>query len=723
MEDRKLTKREACGRGLGRADGSTSLRVDYLRFILGTAQILFSFAVVYKLIPFYVITPLLFVALVMVLFPLGALLAGLTSLSAPRLWSLVLWGLTAAFVLMHLWAPWRLFTGAGLSFDISLAAVFARSGAVLAVLAPLVVAAGALEYLLFDGMARKHGSFNGPYVVLVSVALLAFAAGTWIPLLAGIRVLIGLTLAIGAAFFAASGGRRWVLIAGLLLSPAVAASVDMIDLACETPWNRSGEDRCSLNDENVLFSAWRPAGFFVLRGERSSGLISGGYNGLLLWDTRRPSQGRDLDLLALELIEDPVAPVAIIGAGGGRQLAPVDDLGLREVHAVDIEAVIPEVLSRTRAQGFRSRYDSEAIRFHAMTGRRFLAGRDDHSLGMIMLADAGNIASLVQTILSPASMMNSLEAYRLYRRKMRPEGSLVFWANFYMPDPDAYIAERVATMRAAGFAVQALRTAEQMLIIGVEPHRADHLRELISDLGADFEGLRPVAETGAPTRVPLDDTLYSGLTCLGSYQRVVRSLVAALVVMLLVTLLAAGGVYARWWRGRTDRFSTTLVSATMTGMIYYFLQILVIVHLANRLMDLFQAVFLGLSIFFLAYLVVNAALMRLPPRLQILASLLVVLIGGGLTVAGRVEAGAVVCVLSGAALFPILFSRRGSEQRLTVFVFDSLGAGIGTILGVLVPFVWGLGVFQMAVAVLVGIVLVILYASINPALRRSPSPV
>jgi len=662
-------------------------------FACGCAHVLFLIATCYKITPYFMLPPFFFFALAMVILPFGAFLSQNKWFSNPAHISFVLSILFLTFLFLPVFIIRSTIGPTG--------SVFFHWLLIGVWLVPILLMAGALEFLLFNRIARDYSGFHLPYLVLTLVSLAAALSGMYLPQWFGLSLLGLATLTLSAGFVLLAGGSRWIVTATAVAALVTAIFFNenklLVRKTAKTGKNgssllvRSRDETSGRNQlHEILFSEWGRNGHFMLTGDPKTKRMSGWYYGLPIWDTAIPGKPAEgLDRIAFQLAQDRNLPIAIIGSGGGRETTPALATGFQNIFAIDIERAIPRAFQVAQKAGYSSPYVSDRIRFVSADGRSWLARQNDHRLGLIMMAEAGNYPFYVQNALSPGTWLHTKEAFSLYRKKLAPDGVFALTAYKFMPAWKSFVHECLANIEAAGLSGFALEDRERFLVIGVQRENRRKIKQDIIRLAKDSSE-QPIAwNQSVYGRVTTDAMLYSAMSYVVSYKKLMRISFVVIVLLLGLTVFAAVILYPRSGFTKGKAYAGRVGMAILTGIAYYILQVLLIARLYRLLHDLFQSIFMGLSVFFLLFALANLVYLKLSHRWKIRLFYSLLVAATFLSLMDQAIPALLCSVLLCSGLFPALFGE-SDRIRFHIYAFDSLGGAMGAVLGVLIPY--GLGV-------------------------------
>ena len=367
------------------------------------------------------------------------------------------------------------------------------------------------------------------------------------------------------------------------------------------------------------------------------------------------------------------ATIAVLGAGGGAQLAPLLSRDPRIIFAVDI---VPSVFPVMRAMGIAGLNDQRVVPV-VKDGRTFLqqhAGLYD----LVYMPSTHSAFRPVQNFFEPADRLHTLEAFQLYRTRLKPDGVLVI-KEAYREKWEPLLQTYLRTLRAAQFFVTSRRVGDHVVLFAVtDPQKLEEIHHLFAQDESLPEDLNQGAERGL---IANDDRPYP------ANRTFTPKLLWLVSGLLLVTVVGASLVV---WRvsGGLNGLAPLLCGSNYTALLLA-MQLLGTSWLANPL----DAPLVGTLTFLIAAGL--GALGYERPRflwLLTLSGVLGMVVGGPKAIIGV----GILSVWSGG-LFPILLHRY-RHHLATLLVLDGVGAVTGGALYLWGPMVVGIRQFLIIMA-------------------------
>ncbi len=440
----------------------------------------------------------------------------------------------------------------------------------------------------------------------------------------------------------------------------------------------------------------------------------GFYNDMFQWEysPRLGFKGPSLGAVPI-LHTRPGSSIAIIGAGGGRQVRLAERLGDRSVTAIELE---PAVFDAVRSpehllSAFGRVYEAPGVRPVRAEARGYFE-RSDERFDLIYLPSVGGYA---QMMIEPGNMVRTFEAHRLLRDHLSQRGVLAIWYPRGLDTKGLLTDQYVRTLRALGMPTTAYRNAIEWLILARKdpastPPEAGELAALM-----DMDLSIPGAAEYQPSRhdVP-DDPQFSPVTDDRPYLAGNVRYILSMAQVRMLFALAAGltvAVGAAVWFSLRRRGDPSIPGRSYAAVgavaILIGANFLVVEH--TLVLALFRVLFvyddaLALAVVsFLGFSGLGSLGGSLLPRRWLLplaaAGFGALLLGGHrMPLIGIMLAAAPVALATGT-FFPALFDRAAANP-LAVFALDAIGAGLGAVLATFVPILWGFGTFFVVAAIL-----------------------
>jgi hypothetical protein len=691
------------------------LAVSLFCISYGTALFALS---VFKILSFFIM-PSLFFDLLFIGFPLGAWIGVRFGGADRRFFLHCLWGLQgvmAASVASCLLAKRFDYLRAHL-FDIELSRLVAQIVTFVAMFLPFFAAYGLCEYLAYQ-VGRRHlgGRMRSVYALALFGAAMAYLSlRTLLPTLGMARMLVLAFIILAMAILII--GERWprrvaVFEIGALLVGSCLPRLEGEFLAlykgqgAQSTWDFGVRQGCQ-----SVFQKWGRYCLCEILASPDQRVYFGFYNDMFQWEYARRSGFTQPSLGALPiLISKPGQHLAIVGAGGGRQVRLAERLGGRSIVAIELEPAVFEAVRSPEylLKAFGRVYEAPGVMPVRAEARRYFEG-SRQKFDLIYLPSVG---SYPQMMIEPGNMVRTLQAYRTMRDRLTEQGILAIWYPLGLDTKGILTDQYVRTLRALGLKTQAYRNDFEFLILAfrdpetVIPGLPD-LGQLLTlgnksfSASAEFEALRPriypVSED--PEFAPITDQK----PFLAGNVRYILSLAQISILFALAgsTLGLVGG--AVWWglrrRGdpkiRARPFSAVAGLALLIGANFLIMEHALVLTLFRRLYVYEDALGLG-AIGFLTLSGLGSLLLhgRVRPAVMVTAAVAMVVFSG---VAARLSVAGVLLAIVPIALatgmfFPALFDL-AAQNPLAVFAFDAVGAGWGALAATFIPIVWGIDAF------------------------------
>jgi hypothetical protein len=679
---------------------------------LSFATALFTLSL-FKLLSFFIM-PSLFFDLLFVGFPLGAFAAArwLPSGRASLLRALwLLQGTMAASVGCCLAAKRFDYLRAHL-FDLELAGLVGQIAAFVGLFLPFFAAYGMCEYLGYQyGRARLGGRMRAVYALALFGAAGAYLfLRAALPALGMARVQLLAFLGVAGSIAALGAGTRSRRLAA---TQALALGAAMLVPGLESRFLDLYKGRGALSTHDFranlgcrpVFQRWGRYSLCEVLADPRRSVYYGFYNDMFQWEYSPRAGFAGPSLGALPILRTrPGDSIAIIGAGGGRQVRLAERLGGRSVLALELEPAVfeavrgPEHLLRR----FARVYEAPGVRPVCAEARGFFE-RTAERFDLIYLPSVGGYA---QMMIEPGNMIRTFEAHRLLRDHLAPRGLLAIWYPLGLDSRGVLTDQYVRTLRALGMPTSAYRNAQEWLILARRdaPAAPPGLAELTALMGLDARdpgaaALQPESYAVAddPAFVPIPDAR----PYLAGNVRYILS-VPQVLALLAMALGLVGAVGAGLWLGLRRRgdprvpgrpFAAVGGLALLVGANFVLVEHAMVLALFRRMFVYEDALALAVVAFLALTGLGSLAGGRVPRGWLLAASAL----GLGGLAAGATTATVPLVLLASApaalatgTFFPALFDRAAANP-LAVFALDAVGAGLGAVLATFVPILWGFG--------------------------------
>ena len=690
-------------------------------FLLSFATVAFTIAL-YRLLAFFIM-PSLFFDLLFIGFPLGALAGAYFFRVSGRSFLKTLWILQGAmlFSVFAMLACKHFDYLRAHLFDVELQRLFVQMLTFTLFFLPFFVAYGLSEYIGYQiGRRRLRGRMPVVYAIYLFGAAGAYLFAEFMfPLLGATRLLGIPFLLVAAAMLLLAPPRRMqrilllqqVVVFALLFAPQLEAG--FLKLYKGSSFE-STHAYASRGFETIHQEWGRYSLVEIMQAPDMDGYI-GFYNDIIQWRFA-PGDGffsHSMGMLPIEHAP-PGGRIAIIGAGGGRQVQYARKSGhdFSQILAIEIE---PEVINAVRGElgeRFDHVYADTRVQLVNHEARNYME-HTDRRFDLIYLPSVGGYPPMM---LEPGNMIRTLEAYRTLGERLTERGMLAIWYPAVL-DPRTILTEQyIHTLESPeiGLQVRAYRNAGEFLILAarqadvlptLEDVRQFYLRPASEQVGEVFASLlvdKPgsVAKTWdiASFRPIRDDQpfLAGNVQHIFSLQQVGTLFALTSVLLLAFAALLLWLVRKRGNPGIPGRsFPQLLLISLFVGANFLVIEHYLILALFKKLYVYRDALVLG-AICFLIISGLGSTFItpRLRPLLQFIGGafiLLLLLYHESLSPWANIALLAPVAFVTGS-FFPALFEA-AAENPLGVFAADSIGAAAGSMASFFIPIVFGFNWF------------------------------
>lgn len=686
--------------------------------------------------------PVLFLTLLLAGMPVGAVLL----LRTRRLRTMSLGGIAllaaslsvvslAAFPPVLQWLSPRVELSSQ-PFQSILSGLFFHLLAAAAVLLPLFVGYGLAELAAYRaGLASMQGRSGRVYALVLAGLLLAFGAYRLLLVELGTSGLglVGLACLLLSA--TASLPRWWLALFGTLLCVGLLLVPGREQAVVSALEVKSGRDTVAgfLEAEaRVVHDAWTP--HCRLTMVDTPGGLAGFYDGIFFWFFPRgmpppresPASYRRPDLAFANLIR-PGDRVAVLGAGGGVQVAAALRAGAEQVVAVEVVPEVLRVLAGPLADRVEHVYDHPRVKLVPRNARRYLEDREQ-PFDLLVVASVESTLGGMRDFFEPSQMLFTREALDLMIDRLAPGGILavskytavdrrgvVFRQVWHQLERTGlrtrgYLAmSRRGRTRAPGYDDLMARGVHYLIVAQKPGGRLDAL----ASLDNLFRGSRvqPVPCPSSGTSLPeiTDDRAFATGLLIANLG---RDTLAAGIGSLAGLLLALGAVLLLLMRrtgcARPESVSVRArgrsLAAAAVGFNFMAIEYLLVYRLMAWLDIPMDATFLGMVIFIA--LAAAGGLWLTPHRpgpLLVVAWILgaVMVLAGWLAPSASFLAVAAAAPVTGA-LFPRLL--RGSDREIVrVYTWDAYGTLWGGLAAWLIPLFAGFSGLQLVAGLALGL--------------------
>jgi hypothetical protein len=439
----------------------------------------------------------------------------------------------------------------------------------------------------------------------------------------------------------------------------------------------------------------------------------GFYNDLIQWQYA-PDNGFIQPGMGMIPIDrsPPGAHIAIIGAGGGRQVQYARKSGhdFEQIVAIEIEPAVLDAVKGPLAERFDHVYQDDRVELANHEARSYME-QTDRRFDLIYLPSVGGYP---QMMLEPGNMIRTIDAFVTLSSRLTEHGVLAIWYPGVL-DPKGILTEQyIRTMEGpeVGLQVRAFRSPGDVLILAAAsidylPTTEDVQAFYYQAGGAAlpypmniFSAPMEVAKTWeAGSFRPIRDDqpfLAGNIQHIFSVQQVgdlfalVGGLLAGFAVLLFLMLRKRGDP-----RIPGKPFSQVVLVSLFVGANFLVVEHFLILALFKKLYVYNDAVVLG-AIGFLILTGLGSTLItaRWRPALQLLGGVFILgllLSHETLSPWANLALLAPVAFVTGS-FFPALFEA-AAENPLGVFAADSIGAAIGSMASFFIPIVFGFSWF------------------------------
>jgi spermidine synthase len=552
-----------------------------------------------------------------------------------------------------------------------------------------------------------------------------------------VRLLIGSVGLVSLGAILAGG--RWVGHVAALAAVALLCSIPGLDnqfmALFKSSASASVASDASITKARTVYSAWGRYAFFEVMQAPAEmeHSFAGYYNDIGQWfyfpPSTRVNQFREM---ALSPFLKECRTVAVVGAGGGRDVALARQCGVERVLAIEIEPRVVQAVRHELAAAFEHIYDQPGVEVHVGDARKLLA-RSTERFDAIMFWSVGGYPQLM---LEPGNMIRTIEALSMFLEHLTERGVFIMGYDEKLDPERVLLRQYYATFTQLGapaWGFQSLGTPE-LLLVAISPRAPASERErwetVIKQLPAQVQPIHPALMTMTDFAPVTDDRPYLA----GNIRTVlppehVRQLFLALGLLLLVL-----GVVMVWYmlshfRQRTGgRLSIALMTVSfLVGSNFILLEHQLVLAIFRVHFVYYDSLLLGVVVFLL---LTGLGSLVIGARQQI--AWLLVGIGCAVClwwlVAAPLPAGSATgpdantsnatagssvvttnvahwaftglplllflpVILVSGRFFPTVFEA-DPQAQLYVFGMDALGAAAGALLSFFVPILMGMSMFQ-----------------------------
>jgi hypothetical protein len=474
----------------------------------------------------------------------------------------------------------------------------------------------------------------------------------------------------------------------------------------QSTWDFEASQGCQ-----SVFQKWGRYGLCEILAGPDRTVYYGFSNDMFQWEyaPRRGFSRASLGVIPI-LLTKPGQQLAIVGAGGGRQVRLAGLLERRSIIAIELEPAVFEAVRSPQylLRAFGRVYESPGVIPVRAEARGYL----EESSQMFDLIYLPSVGGYPQMMIEPGNMVRTFQAYRTMRDRLNARGILAIWYPSGLDTKGILTDQYVRTLRSLGLATEAYRNDFEFLILafrdaGTSIHSPSDLDQYLImgktsyATSAEFQALRPRSYPVAddPDFVPITDQR----PFLAGNVRYILSMsqVYQLFAMGGGALGFAGVVV--WWALRhggdpgipARSFSAVAGFALLIGANFVMVEHTLVLTLFQRLYVYDDVLGMG-AIGFLTLSGLGSLLAG--PRFR--AVFLMAATLGMVVILGTVERllplGLVLTfvpvALATGMFFPALFDL-ATQNPLAVFAFDAVGAGMGALAATFIPIAWGIDTF------------------------------
>ena len=477
----------------------------------------------------------------------------------------------------------------------------------------------------------------------------------------------------------------------------------------QSTWDYRVNQRCE-----DRFQAWGRYSLTEILHDPSAQQFVGFYNDIMQWEYA-PKAGFNALMLGAAPLHwaPPGGRIAIIGAGGGRQVrwAQQPRYAFEKVVAIELEPVVFEAVRGPLREEFGGVYEKKNVVPVVAEARGYME-RSTEKFDLIYLPSVGGYP---QMMLEPGNMVRTLDAYRTLRNRLTDRGVLAIWYPAGLDPRGILTKQYVRTLgeQGLGMKTQAYLYKQEYLILaardagtplptvqeinaflhhpsdpsGLPPEKDQRFRTLRVPVPLD-PGFKPITDdqpflAGIVSQIFSLDQLYTLFTLVACFLGTVG-------IAVLIFLRKQGDPRIP---GRS--YWSVAGLALMIGANFILLEHFVVLVLFKKLYVFQDALLLG-SISFLVItglgsLLIGRRLRGLAQCVAVAALVPLVLWAERLPVFVVLILMAPVAFATGS-FFPVLFDL-SARNPLCVFAMDAVGAAIGSAVAFFMPIAFGFSRF------------------------------
>jgi spermidine synthase len=409
------------------------------------------------------------------------------------------------------------------------------------------------------------------------------------------------------------------------------------------------------------------------------------------------------DRLPLRLLPREHGRVAIIGAGGGREVRASQLAGAERILALELEPQIVHAVRGPLREEFAEVFSKPPLEMVVGDARSYFENLEER-FDLIMLMSVG---SYPQLMLEPGNMIRTVEAYRLFAEHLNPGGALVISYDAMLDKDGVLLRQYNQTLKqlglvTSGFVINYPDNPGYLLVAGRPDERApgkERWRQAQHQLAKDaravpdrlltLKDFRPITDDRPYLAGNLRNILSEG--DLGAMWQKLTGLIglAGLVLVLCFRRSLGPGV-------RPGRQWAFLGLGVLVGANFVLLEYLCAIHLFRYLYIYYDALVIGM-VLFLALSGMGSLL--IPPQAlpwMVWAAVVSALAYPWWSPAAGPMAASLLAplFLVTGLFFPVLFEKL-PRGRLALFAMDAVGAALGGLVAFFVPMLFGLGIFTV----------------------------
>jgi hypothetical protein len=326
-------------------------------------------------------------------------------------------------------------------------------GRLLALLVPPALPAFFAGLAIFSIL--RHAARDLGRLGFTAFAAAAIAGPAAVALLRAGAPRIGLAAMIGDAlaalcFYLAARGQPIPRTRGAVVATALLASCVLLLGDLGAPWLKISGIRWTPFDKTEV-QEWTPLGFVTV--DRPAGGMSAlrtdGTFGVHILEGKTPPPFAP-DELAYTLHKEP-GPVAVLGAGGGRELRVALKVGQKEIHAVEPNAFVVRALMGDRYKKMSGDlFDKPEVHVAVEDPRAFLRGTKLRFRTIVFTLPDQQTPAAQGVLAADPAPLYTVEAIRDALDRLTPDGTLVL--SRWDGEVDRLVSLSAAGLRLAGIA-------------------------------------------------------------------------------------------------------------------------------------------------------------------------------------------------------------------------------------------------------------------------------